>query len=144
MSSNASAYPSKTSAQVRRIFGLARARGLDEAELHTLVSDATTKTSIAALNITEADAVISRLGGEPLAARRTLQYRRRKAGVSQVVQHGQLELIAKLASQRHWSAAALVEFCRRQCGHHPLRTTADANKVIEALKSMNRREGLWA
>jgi hypothetical protein len=134
----------KTQPQVRAIYGLARKRGLDNEELHALVKDATHKTSIANLNVTEADVVITKLGGEPLAARRTVQHRRQKAGVQQVVQQGQLELIAALASQRHWPAQALIDFCKRQCGHHPLRTTKDANKVIEALKSMNRREGLWA
>ncbi len=134
----------KTLAQVQRIFGLARGRDLDEAALHDLVEEATGKTSIRLLNLTEADAVIVRLGGEPLAARRTVQHRRAKAGVNQIVSQAQLQLIADLASQRRWTADTLREFCLKLCKHFPLRTTADANKVIEALKSMNKREGLWA
>jgi Protein of unknown function (DUF1018) len=134
----------KTRAQLRRIYGLAKDCGLDNEELHALVFDATNKSSIAALNVTQADVVIARLGGEPLAARRTIQQRRKNAGIVAVVSPAQIQLIADLASQRHWSAETLQEFCRRQTGHFPLRTTKDANKVIEALKSMNRREGLWA
>jgi len=142
--------PSKTTAQVRAIFGLARKRGFDEADLHALVEEATAtrngkggKQSIRDLNVTEADKVIVRLGGQPLAARRTVQERRRKAGVQQVVGQGQLDYIASLASQRQWGAETLQQFCLKLCKHFPLRTTRDANKVIEALKAMNKREGLW-
>jgi len=151
MSSNPSrtSVSPKTNAQTRRIFGLARTRGLEQEELHALVKEATSrngkggKASIAALNISEADAVIVRLGGEPLAARRTIQHRRRNAGVQQVVGQAQLQYIAALASQRNWSAETLRDFCIKLCKHFPLRTTSDANKVIEALKSMNQREDLW-
>ena len=100
--------------------------------------------SIAALTYAEAERVIARLKGKSFVPTRTLQYRRQRAGVKQVVQQAQLEKIAALATQRNWSAQTLVNFCKRQCGHHPLRTTEDANKVTEALKSMNKREGLWA
>lgn len=100
--------------------------------------------SIKSLTYAQAEAVIQRLKGSSFVPRRTLQYRRKKAGVTQVVQRDQILLIAALATQREWSTETLVKFCKRQCGHHPLRTTADANKVIEALKAMNRRDDLWA
>ncbi|MBD0370304.1 MAG: DUF1018 domain-containing protein [Pyrinomonadaceae bacterium] len=137
----------KTTNQVRAIFGLARKNGLDEELLHDTVESVTKRTrSIAALTFREAEAIIAHLKGDSFTPtpRRTVQHRRMRAGINQVVQQGQLELIASLASQRHWSAETLEKFCRRQCGHFPLRTTSDANKVIEALKSMNKREGLWA
>jgi hypothetical protein len=137
----------KSTEQVRAIFGLARQNGLDEELLRDAVESVTKRTrSIAALSHSEAERVIAHLKGESFTPtpRRTVQHRRKKSGVNQVVQPGQLELIASLASQRHWKAETLENFCRRQCGHFPLRTTSDANKVIEALKSMNKREGLWA
>jgi hypothetical protein len=140
----------KEPGQVRAIYGLARASKLDDELLHDAVEFVTGRTrSIADLTFSEANKVIEHLGGRKFAAsgstpRRTTQYRRAKEGVTQVVQPGQLELIAKLATQRNWKPDSLIKFCRRQAGHHPLRTTQDANKVIEALKSMNRREGLWA
>ena len=133
----------KSIQQVRAIFALKKKLRLDDELLHLAVESATGKTSIAALTFAEADQVIAKLGGQTFASRRTVQLHRRKAGVVQVVQPGQLELIAMLASQRHWQPETLVEFCKRQTGHHPLRTTKDANKVIEALKSMNKRDGLW-
>lgn len=171
---------SKTTAQVRAIFGEARRRGLDNDTLHELVADVLNSTgsgsrgqtrnsrlgggdsgsfaanapaatatapravSIAALTYAQAEKVIERLKGRSFVPRRTLQYRRRKAGIQELVQKSQLQLIAELASQRDWSAPALIDFCKRQCGHYPLRTTKDANSVIEALKSMNKRDSLWA
>ena len=141
---NAEASRPKTTGQVRAIFGEARRCGLDGDTLHELVIDVAGTASIKDLTFTQAEAVIQRLKGQSFVPLRTLQYRRAKAGIKQVVQEAQLTLIAQLASQRRWSADALVNFCKRQCGHHPLRTTEDANKVIEALKSMNKREGLWA
>jgi hypothetical protein len=138
--------PAKTTAQVRCIFGLARQRGIDQDELHQLVEETTRegerpgKTSIKLLTAPEADRVIERLGGQPLQARRTVQHHRRRAGVVQIVSPAQLDLLRDLARQRHWSDDTLAEFSRRQCGHYPPRTTAEANKVIEPLKSMIKRD----
>ena len=135
----------KSTSQVRAIFGEAKRCGLDDETLREIVADITHgSTSISTLTFAQAEAVIQRLKGKSFVPLRTLQYRRAKAGIKQVVQEAQLTLIAQLASQRNWSDETLVNFCKRQCGHHPLLTTEDANKVIEALKSMNKREGLWA
>lgn len=114
------------------------------AQAASLQSDAPCTVSIASLSYAEAERVIQRLKGRSFVPRRTLQYRRQRAGVQQLVTHDQEVKIAALASQRNWSAGTLINFCRRQCGHYPLRTTADANKVIEGLKAMNERNGLWA
>lgn len=145
MSSKTQTQRPRSTSQLRAIFGEARRCGLDDEALREVVADVTHgSTSISKLTFTQAESVLQRLKGKAFVPLRTLQYRRQQAGVKQVVQEGQLKLIADLASQRHWSADALINFCKRQCGHHPLRTTEDANKVIEALKSMNKREGLWA
>lgn len=100
--------------------------------------------SIAKLSYAEAEMVIQRLKGNSFVPLRTLQHRRQRAGVKQIVTHDQEVKIAALASQRNWSVETLINFCKRQCGHYPLRTTVDANKVIEALKAMNERDDLWA
>lgn len=134
----------KTTGQVRTIFGQGRRCGLDPEQLRDAVEDVTKRTrSIAALSYTEAEQVIARLKGREFVPRRTLQYRRQKAGIQQVVQQGQLTLIAELAAQRNWSAETLAGFCKRQCKHERPRTTGEANSVIEALKDMNRRDDLW-
>jgi hypothetical protein len=139
-----SAQP-KSIPQVKAIFGEGRKCGFDDEGIRDVVESVTRRTRhVSELSHAEAQQVIQRLKGRSFIPLRTLQYRRARQGVKQVVQEGQLNLIADLASQRNWSAETLVNFCKRQCGHHPLRTTEDANKVIEALKSMNKREGLWA
>ena len=130
---------------MKAIFGEGRKHGLDDEQLRDLAEDVSRRTRhISELSYTEAERVIERLKGRSFVSRRTLQYRRAKQGIKQVVQQGQLKKVADLASQRNWSPETLVKFCKRQCGHHPLRTTEDANKVIEALKAMNKREGLWS
>jgi hypothetical protein len=135
----------KSPNQVRAIFAEARRIGLDDEALRDLVESATRRTrSISALTHKEAEVVIRKLKGNSFVPLRTLQYRRQKQGVEQVVQPAQLKLIAELASQRNWSAETLIKFCRRQCGYTRPRTTNQANKIIEGIKAMNRREGLWA
>ena len=110
-----------------------------------MVESTTRRTrSIRELTHREAEAVLKKLKGAGFVSLRTLQYRRQRQGVAQVVQPAQLRLIADLASQRHWSEAALLKFCKHQCGHERPRTTSDANKVIEALKAMNKRDQLWS
>lgn len=130
----------KSHAQVKRIFGLAKEKGLDSDELHALVEDATRKTSIAKLSITEADAVIARLGGEPLAARRTVHYRRRKAGVRQIAQPTHLQLMRDLAARRGIGEEGLAKIAARMHVAYPPLTTSDTNKLVEALKDMIRRD----
>lgn len=138
----------KSAGQVRAIFGLARRAGHSDEDRHAVIASITDgrTDSVKDLTFDEANSVIEHYGGNAFkpAPRRTVLYRRQKGGVKQLVSQSQLELLASLASQRNWSAEALTKFCERQCGHYPLRTTEDANKVIEALKAMNRREGLWA
>ena len=139
----------KTPGQVRAIFGLAKQRGLDEDELRALVEEVTKRkvpagrTGVATLNLTQADALIVKLGGRSLAARRTIQQRHKNAGVQQLAGPNQLEYMRRLATARGWSEETLADFCFRQCRHNTPRTTRQANQVIEALKSMNRRDSLW-
>jgi hypothetical protein len=132
-------HPAKTAGQVRAIFALAKERGLDHDALRELAGG-----SVRELSYTEAQRVIQRLKGQSFVPLRTLQYRRKKAGVKQMVQPSQLDLIANLASQRNWTNYSLTAFCMRQCKRARPLTTDEANKVIEALKDMNRRDGLWA
>jgi Bacteriophage Mu, GemA protein len=141
----------KTAAQLRAIYAEGRRRGLDNDALHVLVigslspqSSALKSGSLKDLSYTEAQRAIQRLKGRDFVPLRTLQYRRQRAGVQQLITSEHEEKIAALATQRNWSAERLVNFCKRQCGHYPLRTTQDANKVIEGLKAMNQRDDLWA
>ena len=139
------AAKAKSNSQVRAIFAEGRKRGLDHDQLRDVAESVTKRTrSIAELTHSEAAAVLKQLKGQDFVSLRTIQYRRQKKGVQQVVQQDQLNLIAALASQRRLTPRGLNQFCERTCGHARPRTTVEANKVIEGLKAMNRREGLWA
>jgi hypothetical protein len=134
--------------QLRAIFGLAKKRNLDSHELRDLAEAEFHKRSIGSLTFDQANKLIKLLGGTPLlppqsTPLRTQQYHRRQAGVVQIVNGSQLDLIASLARRRGWTEESLAKFCKRLLkGKSKPITTVDANKVIEALKAMNIREGL--
>lgn len=140
----------KSLPQLRAIFGLAKKRGLSLESLHILVEAETGQTSLAELTAAQANKVITALGGQPLssnksrAPRRTEQYRRQRTGAKKIVTPEQLNLITRLAAQRNWTAASLAKFCNRMIRRDKPASTHQANTIIEALKSMNAREGLWA
>ena len=135
----------KTTAQLRAIFAEGRKRGLDHEGLQDMAESVTHRTrSLRELTHAEAESLLRRLKGDEFVSLRTVQHRRQRQGIEQVVQPGQLALIAKLASQRHWASEALMGFCERQCGFARPRTTTQANKIIEALKAMNKRDELWS
>lgn len=76
-------------------------------------------------------------------SRRTQQLRRRRAGVEQLVTQAQMVRLNHLAATR-WQDGweqALEKLCRRMIRRAYPATTIQANKVIEALKAMNAREG---
>lgn len=139
----------KTPAQVRAIFALAKNRGLNDDELRSIVEEQTGSRSISALSRHEAEKVITRLGGRSVPeqsapARRTVQHRRRRAGVPQIASPAQLDLMRSLARRREMSEEGLEQLSIRQCGHYPPRTTTETNSVVEALKAMNKRERVCA
>ena len=135
----------KSYSQVRHIFGLAKQIGLNEDLLHDTVESVTQRTrSIAALSSQEADLIISHLRSKaakqtPL---RTVQHRRQRAGAKQIATAApsHLQLMHGLARNRGMSEEGLAQLAERIIKHYPPRTTSETNKVIEALKSMNRRE----
>lgn len=138
----------KSAGQVRAIFGLAREVGHGHEDIHDVIAVLTrqAKHSIRDLTFAEANAVIEHYNGRAFTPvpRRTVQYRRAKQGIKQIVSPAQLKLIADLASQRNWTVDSIEKLCKRMHVPFPLRTTENANKIIEALKKMNKREGLWA
>jgi hypothetical protein len=133
----------KSTGQVRCIFGLARQKGMDDELLHETVLSVTKRTKrISQLTSVEADAVIAHLKGKDYrpTPRRTVLHRRQRAGVKQVAQPAHLDLMYSLARTRHMSDEGLEKLSRRVCKKYPPQTTSETNKVIEALKAMNRRE----
>lgn len=130
--------------------GLAAQRGMGRDGLHQLAAEVTggRTESTSQLSFDEANDVIERLGGEPLPAsaplsQRSQQLRRQKAGVKQIVSAAQLDLMLTLWRVRPGrTAEGLKTLCRRvNRGIDSPRTTEECNRLIEAIKSMNKRGG---
>ncbi|MET0646409.1 MAG: phage protein GemA/Gp16 family protein [Pyrinomonadaceae bacterium] len=135
----------KTALQVRTIFALAKSRDLNDDELRSIVEEETGSRSISGLSRSDALKVINRLNGTSAPpARRTVQHRRRQAGVPQIASPAHLDLMRSLARRRGMGDEGLEQLSIRQCGHYPPRTTSETNSVVEALKAMNKREAVWA
>lgn len=148
-----------TDSQRRAVFGLVKRSGLDDDTLRAAVEAVTGRTvdfqhtGVSDLSFEEGNALIVKLGGVPFASRE-LHRQRAKAEIKRAVRKGgnpdiksQLDLIAELASQREQMRGkpeALKAFCVRCIKKDAPTTTTEATVIIEALKAMNRREGLWA
>ena len=90
----------------------------------------------------EADVMIERLGGStsPVSVR-AAQYHRQKAGVPQIVTQKQLKKIDKGWTRfDHRTDFGLQKLCWNVIKKARPATTKEANKIIEAIKSMNERE----
>jgi phage gp16-like protein len=131
----------KTTSQVRAIFGLVRRAGIDDDLRHEMVLSVTGKTSVADLTFDEANKVIKMFKGVEFktAPRRTTLHRRQRANVQQVAQPAHLDLMRSLANHRGMTEDGLRQLSTRIVKHFPPRTTSETNKVIEALKAMNKR-----
>lgn len=136
----------KTFAQQKRIFGLCKRLGLDDDTRRGAVAVVTTgrTDSVGQLTFDEANALIVHLGGDPLDSRtvprRTRSYHRQQAGIKQIAQPAHLRLMRDLAAGRGITEEGLRRMGERMLKHWPPHTTAETNKIIEALKSMNRRD----
>lgn len=147
----------KTNEQVRRMFGLAKVAS--EAAGQTpkeFLEDQAIDVSggeverISNLTFDHANAIIRRLGGEPinppgsvLPSRRTARYRRAKAGVVQLASPAQLRLLDQLAAGRGITEAGLKKLSMTMIKKPTPRTSAEVSKVIEAIKAMNQRDALY-
>jgi len=110
------------------------------------ISSGRTESS-AELDVKEANELIVKLGGTPT------DFMKRKGGskakptdrsVVKMVSHGQRNTITQLAMER-WGdshATALKSFCEssKTIGKAYPRTSKEAQRVIETLKAMNRRD----
>lgn len=140
----------KTNAQLGRIFGLAKTLNASKEDLTEMVGK-----GLSQLTFDEANALIERLGGEPLpvptalpqnsngGARslRSQQKDRQKAGVKQIVTKAQITRMTMLwfFPKAGRTEAGLTALIQRVIKRDRPATTEDANKVIEAIKQMNRR-----
>lgn len=139
----------KTTDQLRAIFGLGKSVGMDKDSLMELANEMTDGKveRLSLLTFDQANAMIVHLGGDAFPAPghvavRTANYRKQKAGVKTVESTKHLRLIADLAAKRNMSEIGLASLCMRIIKRTSPQTTAQGNKIIEALKAMNKRDGL--
>lgn len=144
----------RTKIQNRKMFGLAAKCGLGHDELKScafMVSGGRTDHT-SKLYTTEADEIIRQLEaklGVKEPSRRTVQHRRQEANVPQLPTAPHTKLMNDLARKRGIGEAGLASLCRKtlRAGDVSLtdkqclpRTTAETSEIIEALKSMNKRD----
>lgn len=139
----------KTTDQLRAIFGLGKKLGMDKADLEELALDKTggKVERLSLLSYDQANLMIVHLGGEPFPAPshvtiRTANHHRQKLGIKQVETGKHLRLIQDLAAKRNMSTAGLASLCMRIIKKPAPVTTAQGNKIVEALKAMNKRDSL--
>lgn len=139
----------KTLQQNRAIFGLGQKRGCAHEDLRELAFDVTNgrTDSIKELNFDEANGMILRLGGRvftpQFGSKRTEQHHRQRAGISQIATAKHLKLMKDLAAKRNMTEDGLERLCRRMLDKPAPRTTSDTNKIIEAIKAMNKRDATF-
>lgn len=139
----------KSPKQMKAIFSLAKKNGVDmdddtRAALAVTVSNGRTDR-LSLLTFDEANGLIKHLGGDPIGSsrtpRRTVNYHRQQAGVHQIAQPNHLNKMVAMAEERGISDDGLKGLCRRMLkGNSWPRTTAETNKIIEAIKAMNERD----
>ena len=140
-----SKFQPRTIKQNNAIFGLAAKHGIDHESLRDLAADVSDGRvdRLGQISFDEANKIIHRLGGEPFRSsqsRRTTNYQRQQAGVTQIAQPVHLKKMEDLAAGRGWSAESLEKFCLRVIKCPRPRTTDETNKIIEAIKAMNKRD----
>lgn len=113
----------------------------DKAEMVFDLTNGRTEHS-SEMSFDEANAMIERLGGTPFRSRQKRQTQYFPKNVIALVSTQAKEKIVELRNQRPLLAGveAWHRFCQRTCGKTEPRTVKDGQKIIEALKAMNKRD----
>jgi hypothetical protein len=140
---------------LRRIFGVARERGITNEEIHEAIWMGFSKKSLKELTPKEIETLVAGMkkgrAVDPMggAARRSAMAshgrRQPQAGAPNaeyLVRPAELRMLHQVAAARGWSAETLAAFCQRQIQVDTPRTMRELNKVLWAIKAMNRREGI--
>lgn len=130
------------------MFGLAAKCGLSHEDLRDMTAEITNGRTehTSKLYTTECDELIHRLESfvKPRQlAPRTVHHRRQQAGVPQIATQKHLKLMNDLAARRGMSEQGLRDLCFRTIHKDRPITTGETNKIVEALKDMNRRDGIF-
>lgn len=101
------------------------------------------------MSFDEANEMIHRLGGrtftKQMMSRRTENYHKQKDGIETIATSTHKDHLKKLARERNMSEAGLGDLSARvNKGLRTPRTSKEVNRVIEAIKAMNRRDRTFA
>ncbi len=138
----------KSNLQIKRIFGLAKPLGCSKEDLEDLAFEISEGRvdRLSQLTFDEANAMIVRLGGVPLSSagssKRNENYRKQSAGIKTIETEAHLHKIYELGGLRQMNEDGLRSLATRMSLPWPPSTTEQGNKIVEALKAMNRRDGL--
>lgn len=140
----------------RAIYGICRQEGIDNDLLHLIVEQRFGKTSLKLLTDGECRQLVDGLRGRMKErgvsglkgttrghATATEGRRDARGQVEHLINARELALLKEAAALRGWSQETLESFIRRQNRGRPLRTIGDLNRVLWALKAMNRRDGRY-
>jgi galactokinase len=139
----------KTKAQNSAIFGLGARLKCSHEDLRELAFDVTNGRTdqISELTFDEANGMISRLGGRPFVknpqfdSKRAEQHRKQEAGVETIATGTHKDFMRSLARKRGMDAAGLGDLSAKvNKGLREPRTSKEVNRVVEAIKAMNRRD----
>ncbi len=140
----------RTKAQNSRMHGLGGKLGLPHEDLRDFAfeysngrTDHTSELYIkeAANLINYLDSLANPKDANQLS-QRTINYHKQKAGIGTIETQAQLKLINDLwFKYPHRTASGLESICLRTIKIEKPRTTKEGSKIVEAIKSMNAREG---
>jgi Protein of unknown function (DUF1018) len=136
---------------LRTIYAAAREHHISNDDLHASIATIG-KQSLKDLDAAEACTLLDGIRGiqrhKPWAKREAMgtagrrDRRGREDNVTHLVTPGEMQRLKEQAGLRGWSPETIAAFVLRQLGKDKIVTTADCNKVLWALKTMNRRDGL--
>lgn len=137
--------------QIQRLFGLAKPKAeLADIDTHEYLADLAhgvtlgRTSSLKEITFEEANDMIEALGGVKFSlfkSRRTENYHRQQAGIKTIVTAAHLEKMTELwFAYPHRTEAGLIAICQRTIKVDHPRTAEECNKIVEAIKSMNKRE----
>jgi hypothetical protein len=137
----------RTTQQNKAFYALLAKRGFDaeaKAEFVFSVTNERTERS-SEMTVDEMNFAIEKLGGSPITeTSRADNYHRQKAGVKRSISATMVDLIHSLQRRKGMSDEGLTAICKRTIKKDFPSTTAEGNKIVEALKAMIRRDKLAA
>lgn len=135
----------KIAAQIRRMFALAKGPAEHAWMPVKEYLENLAGKRLSMLSFDEANTIIAKLGGDPVSRkfvpRRTRNYHNQQAGIKTIATAAHLQKLDDLWQMfPHRTDSGLTAICQRTIKRDRPRTADECNKIVEAVKSMNKRE----